>query len=48
MTDRSPDAIGPASSGLEVSESTDSYAAAFTEWADDPDNGAWETATADA
>ena len=23
-------------------------AAAFTEWSDDPDNAAWDTATADA
>jgi hypothetical protein len=29
-------------------ELTESYAAAFAEWSDDPDNDAWDTATADA
>ena len=33
---------------VRASELTDSYAAAFTEWSDDPDNAAWDTATADA
>ena len=33
---------------LRASELTDSYAAAFTEWSDDPDSDAWDTATADA
>ncbi len=33
---------------LRASELSESYAAAFTEWADDPDNTAWDTATADA
>ncbi len=33
---------------LRASELSDSYAVAFTEWADDPDNTAWETATGDA
>ena len=33
---------------LRASELTDSYAAAFTEWTDDPDNAAWDNATADA
>ena len=33
---------------LRASELTDSYAAAFTEWSDDPDDLAWDAATADA
>ena len=33
---------------LRASELSDSYAAAFTEWADDPANAAWDTVTADA
>ena len=33
---------------LRASELTDSYAAAFTEWSGDPDNVAWDAATADA
>lgn len=33
---------------LRASELTDSYAAAFTEWSDDADHTAWDTATADA
>jgi Arc/MetJ-type ribon-helix-helix transcriptional regulator len=33
---------------LRASELTDSYAAAFAEWADDPESDAWDTATADA
>jgi Arc/MetJ-type ribon-helix-helix transcriptional regulator len=32
---------------LRASELTDSYAAAFTEWSDDPDNDAWNTVVAD-
>lgn len=32
---------------LRASELTDSYAAAFTEWSDDPDSDAWDTAIAD-
>lgn len=33
---------------LRASELTDSYAAAFSEWSDDPDGDAWDTTTADA
>ena len=33
---------------LRASELTDSYAAAFTEWSDDPNNDAWDAAVADA
>lgn len=33
---------------LRASELTDAYAAAFSEWADDPSNNAWDAATADA
>ena len=33
---------------LRASELTESYAAAFAEWSDDPDSGAWDTATMDA
>jgi len=33
---------------LRASELTDAYAAAFTEWADDPANEAWDIAIADA
>lgn len=33
---------------LRASELTDSYAAAFTEWANDPGNAAWDTTIADA
>ena len=33
---------------LRASELTDSYAAAFTEWSDDPDGDAWDVTTADA
>ena len=33
---------------LRASELTDSYAAAFSEWSDDGDQDAWDTATADA
>lgn len=33
---------------LRASELTESYAAAFTEWSDDADNDAWDTATLDA
>ena len=32
---------------LRASELTDAYAAAFTEWADDPNNDAWDTTAAD-
>ena len=32
---------------LRASELTDSYAAAFSEWSDDPDGDAWDTTTAD-
>jgi Arc/MetJ-type ribon-helix-helix transcriptional regulator len=32
---------------LRASELTDAYAVAFTEWADDPSNAAWDTATGD-
>ena len=32
---------------LRASELTNAYAAAFTEWAHDPANDAWDTATAD-
>lgn len=32
---------------LRASELTDSYAAAFSEWSEDPDAGAWDTTTAD-
>jgi Arc/MetJ-type ribon-helix-helix transcriptional regulator len=33
---------------LQASELTDSYAAAFTEWSDNPDNAVWDIVTADA
>ena len=33
---------------LRASDLTDSYAAAFTEWSDDPDGDAWDVTTADA
>ena len=33
---------------LRASELSDSYAAAFTEWSDDPDGDAWDVTTADA
>lgn len=33
---------------LRASELTDSYAAAFTEWSNEPDSDAWDAATADA
>lgn len=33
---------------LRASELTESYAAAFAEWSDDPDSDAWDTANADA
>ena len=33
---------------LRASELTESYAAAFAEWSEDPDSDAWDTATADA
>ena len=33
---------------LRASELSESYAAAFAEWDDDPDHTAWDTATADA
>ena len=33
---------------LRASELTESYAAAFREWSDDPDSDAWDTATGDA
>jgi len=32
---------------LRASELTDAYAAAFTEWVDDPANDAWDAVTAD-
>lgn len=32
---------------LRASELTDAYAAAFTEWAEDPSNDAWDAASAD-
>ncbi len=32
---------------LRASELGDAYAAAFTEWTDDPDNHAWDNAGAD-
>ncbi len=32
---------------LRASELSDSYAAAFTEWTDDPDTAAWDTAAWD-
>lgn len=33
---------------LRASELTDAYAAAFDEWAHDPDSDAWDAATVDA
>jgi len=33
---------------LRASELTDAYAAAFTEWADEPANDDWDSAAADA
>lgn len=33
---------------LRASELTESYAAAFTEWSNDPDSDAWDTASIDA
>lgn len=33
---------------LRASELTESYAAAFAEWSEDPDSDAWDTATADS
>ena len=33
---------------LRASELTDAYAAAFTEWIDDPANDGWDTAVADS
>jgi len=33
---------------LRASELTDSYAAAFTEWSDDPDDAAWDATAADS